>query len=68
MKEDSFEWFRAQVNDVRRHVNEEWPEWMKNTSDVAAAVYPSLKLSSAESGLRVDVKLQDNTSKTHIPS
>jgi hypothetical protein len=40
MQENSFEWFSAQIESVRHHVDLTWPEWMKNTSDVATASFP----------------------------
>jgi hypothetical protein len=40
MKENSFEWFAGQVENVRKNVETSWPEWMKRTSDVASAAFP----------------------------
>lgn len=40
MHDNSFEWFSAQIENVRQHVDRTWPQWMKNTSDVATASFP----------------------------
>jgi hypothetical protein len=40
MQENSFEWFTAQIESVREHVDKTWPDWMKNTSDTATASFP----------------------------
>jgi hypothetical protein len=42
MNENSFEWFNAQVKSVKEHVEETWPDWMKNTADVATASFPQV--------------------------
>lgn len=39
MTENSFEWFKQQAEQTREHVAT-WPDWMKNTSDVATAAFP----------------------------
>lgn len=40
MNENSFEWFSAEIELVRSHVEQTWPAWMKNTADVATASFP----------------------------
>lgn len=55
MQENSFEWFNAQIESVRKHVDKTWPDWMKNTSDIATASFPVVGSTSsnreAHSGL-----------------
>jgi hypothetical protein len=40
MNEYSYEFFDAQVKEVKRHVEETWPDWMKNTSGLSTASFP----------------------------
>jgi len=54
MNENSFQWFKQQADEVKAHVELTWPEWMKNTSDIASASFPVVGTSCLEQP--VDVK------------
>ena len=43
MNENSFEWFQKQVNETIEHIRDEWPAWMKNTSNLATASFPAVE-------------------------
>ena len=38
--ENTYAWLAAQLEATKQHVEETWPDWMKNTSDVAVAAFP----------------------------
>jgi hypothetical protein len=42
MKTHSAEWFNAKIEETRKHIKEQWPDWMKETSVVATASFPKL--------------------------
>lgn len=44
MKENSYDWYRFQQLKTEKHIEETWPEWMKNTSDIATATFPVVNI------------------------
>ena len=49
MDKNSYQWFSAQIESVRENVDKSWPQWMKNTSDVATASFPIVSSPSSDS-------------------
>lgn len=48
-QEDSQEWFAAQAQDARDSVAT-WPDWMKNSSDIATASFPGAIAAPSDAG------------------
>jgi len=38
--ENTFEWFQAQAADNKKHIEQNWPKWMKETSAISTASFP----------------------------
>jgi hypothetical protein len=65
MRENSLEWFNAEIEDVRRHVDATWPTWMKNTADLATATFPVLGESAKPSSASPNQKVP-STKENHF--
>jgi len=40
--ENSFEWFQREIQRLQQHVDETWPDWMKRTSGLSTATFPTV--------------------------
>jgi hypothetical protein len=54
MNENSFWWFKQQVDETKNHIRNDWPDWMKNTSNFATASFPTLGDETASSDKTVN--------------
>lgn len=40
--ENSYEWFQREIQRMQQHVAETWPDWMKRTSGLSTATFPTV--------------------------
>ena len=40
--ENSFEWFQSEIQRLQQHVAATWPDWMKRTSGLSTATFPTV--------------------------
>ena len=40
MTENTYEWFKAQASENKKHIEQNWPTWMQETSGLATTSFP----------------------------
>ena len=61
MNQNSFEWFQQQARQVQEEIDH-WPDWMRNSLDVATASFPQVHPED-EAGTKVQSHSAESTQK-----